>query len=194
MKKIFAIFFLLFFSLAQTGHYVMYYIQRWEIKNKVKEAIVAGMPNRYLEIVEYNDSIEWLEEGEEFKLKDNFYDVVSIKNKGTKKYLYCFNDKNEEQLVSNFAEAIKLSNDNEKGKTEKHIFRFYLTDQDIFYYISSVLIKHFALYNYFNHEVVLVTQCREVIIPPPWKYQPEFPHKIFVCSYGFKGRLSTYFY
>jgi len=85
LKKAIAIFFLLLFWLSQTANYVIYNINKWHIKNEVREEILAGVPNRYLERIEYNSDIEWEEEGKEFSLKDEFYDVVRIKEINGKK-------------------------------------------------------------------------------------------------------------
>lgn len=168
MKKAIAIFFLLLFWLSQTANYVIYNINKWHIKNEVREEILAGVPNRYLERIEYNSDIEWEEEGKEFSLKDEFYDVVRIKEINGKKILYCLNDKNEEQLVRNFAKSIKSSADNERGKNNKHSFRFHLVDQHIIYLVSETLFERLTLPDYFNYQTALTSICRQIIIPPPW--------------------------
>lgn len=168
MKKAIAIFFLLFFCLSQTANYVIYSINKWHIKNEVREEILAGVPDRYLERIEYNIDIEWEEEGKEFSLKDEFYDVVRIKEINGKKILYCLNDKNEEQLVKNFEKSIKSSTDNERGKNNKHYFKFHLVDQHIINLISAILSGCLNLPEFFNYEAALTSICRQIIIPPPW--------------------------
>ncbi len=168
MKKATAIFFLLFFCFSQTANYIIYSIQKCHIKNAVREEIIAGVPDRYLEKIEYNSDIKWEEEGKEFNLKDEFYDVVRIKEINGKKILYCLNDKNEEQLVRNFAKSIKSSTDNERGKNNKHYFKFHLVDQYIINLISAILSGRINLPESFNYEAALTSICRQIIIPPPW--------------------------
>ncbi len=166
MKKITAIFFLLLFCLSQTGHYLIYGLQKWHNENMVREAILSGIPDRYLEMIEYSSAIEWEEEGKEFKLKGKFYDVVRIKKHDSKTFLYCLNDKNDEELLTNFIKTVKSSN--EKGKNDKHSSKFHLTDQYIACLIAPALIKYTVLHDYLSYEAELASNCLEVIIPPPW--------------------------
>ena len=125
------------------------------------------MPDSHLEIIEYTNAVKWEEEGKEFRIKDEFYDVICIKKQNGKIFLYCLNDKNEEDLVRNFDKTIKSAADNEKGKNDKHSFKFPLPDQLIIYFVSSGPLGNTVLHHYFNYTTTLVSNCREIIIPPP---------------------------
>lgn len=167
MKKATAIFLLFLFCLNQTGHFISFYIQKWHIQCLVREEILAGIPDRYLKIIEENSAIEWEEKGKEFKFKDEFYDVARTKIIDGKKLLFCLNDKNEERLIKNFANTVKSSTDNERGKNNKHAFKFHLMDQNIDYASDTAPFERLALHNYCNYVPELLLNCKEIIIPPP---------------------------
>ena len=91
----------------------------------VKKEILAGVPERYLVVFEYSEEIQWEEEGREFKANGEFFDVVRTRSVNGRKLLYCINDKAEEDLVKRFANLIRSSAENQKGKHSKQASPFY---------------------------------------------------------------------
>ena len=161
--------FLLVFALNYSGHYVIFYIQKWHIKNTVREEIIAGIPSRFLDVIVDNGALNWEEKGKEFSVNDAFYDVVRIKKSNGKTFLYCLNDKNEERLLKKFAKTTKSTNDEGKGKSNKHSFKFQLSDQTIPHAVQALSFTYIAAPDYLNYKACLVSTSKEIIIPPPWK-------------------------
>ena len=154
--------------MSQTGHFVIYHIQKWRIQCTVREALLTSLDDRYLDIIELNINIVWEEEGKEFILNGEFYDVVSIKEINGKTFMYCLNDKKEERLVKNFYKTIKLASDNDTKKSNKVSFKFHVTDQYIIPFISKLPANIDILLSYINYKATLVSNYKEIIIPPPW--------------------------
>jgi len=167
LKKLNSIFFLLVFCSGFAGHLIVFAIHRFQIREIVRAEIISGVPDRYLEIIQVNDDIKWEEEGKEFVLNGTYYDVIRIKVKNGKTFLYCLNDEHEEELMHKFALAVKDAADNEKRKNHKitiyspllHLqvssacwaFSFGSKQQPDFYYFKSE-----------------ISSCyKEIIIPPP---------------------------
>ncbi|MEI9956407.1 MAG: hypothetical protein WDM90_08930 [Ferruginibacter sp.] len=59
--------------------------------------------------VDNNTAIEWEEEGKEFKLNGEMYDVVRTTYENGKTWLHCFGDKNEDKVLAKFQSVIKNS-------------------------------------------------------------------------------------
>ena len=82
MKKTITISFLLLLFFSQMGYYFFYMFQQHQIKEAVKHELLAKLPESSLEIIDANaqkNDIEWEEEGKEFYLHGQMYDVAFIK-------------------------------------------------------------------------------------------------------------------
>lgn len=169
LKKPIAIFFLLLFSLNYSGHYLIFCIQRWHIRNIAREEVIAGIPDRFLDVITDNVNLNWEEKGKEFSVNGEFYDVVRIRKSNGKTFLYCLNDKNEAQLLKRFAKTAGSASDTEKGKSNKHSFKSQLTDQNLLSAVQPLAFTYTIIPDYCYYEPALVSNCREIIIPPPRK-------------------------
>ena len=87
-------------------------------KESIKEKIIAQLKEEDLEVVSFsNKNIYWEEEGKEFYLNGEMYDVVKTKTINGKLMLYCINDKKEKQLIDNYNSITKNnSSSDKKGK------------------------------------------------------------------------------
>ena len=56
---------------------------------------------------EHGNNMQWKDDGKEFTLNGEMYDVAKVKKVNGKTVLYCVNDKKEKELLSNFIKAIK---------------------------------------------------------------------------------------
>lgn len=169
MKKITAIFFLLFLSISQIGHSIIFYVQLWHIKTIVKEAVSAGVQESFCDIIEDNENIRWEEAGEEFSLNGEWYDVVTSKKSGGKTLLYCLNDKKEERLLQTFTNTIALTSGHEKGKSDQYAFKFHITDQYIISATQTLPPAHFTKTYHTCVKAALSSSFPEIYIPPPRK-------------------------
>ncbi len=104
------------------GFYLHAIKLRAEARFEFKEKLEASIAEFDLDIFEWNaikESVSWEEEGKEFWLKGQLYDVVTQKTVNGKKYIYCLNDTKEEQIVE---QQLKLtSNSNSSDKNHKTI-------------------------------------------------------------------------
>ena len=166
MKKVTAIFFICFLSLSQVGHVLIYYVQLYQVKKLVKEQIVTGVPQSFCEVVEDTDLLRWEEEGEEFTMNGNMYDVVAVSKINGKKVYYCLNDTKEEDLVRNFSQIIKGSSSKEKG-SDPYASRFHITDQFISCTAVAILFSSYGNIDYYSQDTALHYNYWEVHIPPP---------------------------
>ncbi|MEI9957157.1 MAG: hypothetical protein WDM90_12845 [Ferruginibacter sp.] len=78
------------------------------------------------EFTENNTDIIWQDKGREFSLHGELYDVAKIKTIDGKVFLYCINDKKEEQLLHAYSKAVNSNIDS--GKSGKNGFNFQLSD------------------------------------------------------------------
>lgn len=181
MKKIITISFLLLLFFSQVGYYFYYMFRQHEIKEAVKHELLAKLPESSLEIIDadiHKNDMEWEDEGREFYLHGQMYDVAYTKIVNGKKLIYCLNDRKEGDLLKRFARAVAASN--EQGSTGNHghhIIKFQLSDflaisqQHIITANEAVPVK------YIDHPVALISNTREILTPPPdliFKYKTRF--------------------
>jgi len=120
LKKTITISFLLLLFFSQMGYYFFYMFQQHQIKEAVKHELLAKLPESSLEIIDANaqkNDIEWEEEGKEFYLHGQMYDVAFIKISNGKKLIYCLNDSKEEGLMKRFANAVNSGNEQNSRQT-----------------------------------------------------------------------------
>jgi hypothetical protein len=168
VKKIIAILFLASLFVSQAGYHFIYMIQQHYVKEEVKERVLAGVPDSYLEIIEQNNSIQWLEKAKEFYLNGELYDVVKIKKLKNKVLLYCLNDNKEEKVLKDFEKAIKSGiNNTDNGKSNKHTIKLPIklyTDHSI--QLLSLAI-HVVSQNSSSLTPAIISSFKKVTVPPP---------------------------
>jgi hypothetical protein len=102
------------------GFYLHTLKLRAEARSEFKEKVKTSLADPALDIFEWDaikNIVTWEEEGKEFWLKGQLYDVVAQKSIDGKKYIYCLNDAKEEQIVE---QQLKItSNANSSGKNHK---------------------------------------------------------------------------
>lgn len=101
--------FLFLFNIG--GYYIWFKIVQFELKEKIETQIKNGIneDDLTLIIVQNNDltSIQWIEHGKEFSYHNEMFDVVKTKSLNNKIYLYCLNDKKEQQLLTSLTKSNK---------------------------------------------------------------------------------------
>ena len=90
--------------------------QQYEQKEAVKEKIFEQLKDEELQIISISDhqNIYWEEDGKEFILNGEMYDVVKRKMINGKEFLYCINDKKEKALIDNYNLVTKGNADTDK--------------------------------------------------------------------------------
>ena len=133
---------------------------------------MAALPESSLEIIDADinkNNIEWEEEGKEFYLHGEMYDVARVKKINGKTLIYCLNDKKEEQVLQDLAKAVQSGSDqNNNGKPGQHLIKFQLADLNILSTEkTSVAINQPARQKHFGYTVAIVSNNKEVNTPPP---------------------------
>ena len=133
---------------------------------------MAALPESSLEIIDADinkNNIEWEEEGKEFYLHGEMYDVARVKKINGKTLIYCLNDKKEEQVLQDLAKAVQSGSDqNANGKPGQHLVKFQLADLNILSTEkTSVAINQPARQKHFGYTVAIVSNNKEVNTPPP---------------------------
>jgi uncharacterized protein (UPF0333 family) len=171
LKKIFSLVFLIIVLFNVVGYFIVFKVEQFQVKSEIKSAIRAGLSTEALVIINIDKSdagsIEWMEFGEEFRFKDNLYDVVKYTE--TKKTItyYCINDSREESLFSNLTEHINIhvaTNNAQKDskKLNKHVIKLYfLTVQ------QSVLPATCMFINLPPKTIIFASATIKKLIPPP---------------------------
>ena len=107
-------------AFSQIGYYaIMRYVQE-EHKEFIKTQIHNKLKDDQLELISLTDNKEkiyWQEDGKEFLLYGELYDVVKSKTIDGKTILYCVNDTKEKDLVNDY--NISTKNNSSKDKKAK---------------------------------------------------------------------------
>lgn len=109
---------------CQAGYYFTWLYAQHQAKEEMKEQLVKNLPDEMLEAIPLTgntDNIKWEEEGKEFSLNGEMYDVVRTRTVKGKTVLYCMNDKKERDLLSHLSNTVQSSHQN-NGKQNKALF------------------------------------------------------------------------
>lgn len=135
MRKLLIIIVLCLFMAGQFGYYALYSYQQSELKEAMKERMLAGLPDSVLQIMDEKDlkaDIEWEQEGKEFSLAGKMYDVVKTVQQNGKVYYYCINDDQEEEMLNSFSRIVNsVPENNPTGKPAHQLIKFKITDLTI---------------------------------------------------------------
>jgi hypothetical protein len=166
VKKGLAALLLSILFISQVGYYFIYTIHQHIIKEKIEKELLTHIPDSSLDVViaeDWNNKLEWEEEGKEFSLNGEMYDVARIEVKDGKTYLYCINDKKEKEILNNLVKAV---NKNHDSKKERNTIKPVLTDMLIVTPVEPV--KTFSDSSpYGSLSVSPVSSFKEIISPPP---------------------------
>jgi hypothetical protein len=154
--------------ISKLGYSFIYNLEQLLIQQEMKHKFLAGLPESSLQIIEYHPNMQWDEEGKEFYLDGELYDVVMKKNENGKTLFYCVNDKKEKELLAEFAKAVKSGNDNSAaGKNAKNGIKYPVSDYTIqtnqLLTISDCISKERP----FCFKSSIISSTKEVIVPPP---------------------------
>jgi hypothetical protein len=149
----------------------VYAIQQHLIKEEAEEQLFATINDDQFEKVDLTanyQGIVWEEEGKEFFLNGQMYDVAKKEIKNGKTILYCLNDKKEQQLLQDFVKKIKSNTDNTSGnKNSNHTVKFQLSDFTELTQKSLIEVPLIASKKYHEFKVPLYAIIKKVNTPPP---------------------------
>jgi hypothetical protein len=131
MKKLlsFVLAFVFFYSII--GFYLNFTIERYRLKEEIKEKIISSLPENELIQLKLssveNKKLIWMEEGKEFRYNGNMYDVVKIKRSSGITFYFCFNDEKESKILTNLEKLVKDQTDSSPSRTthKKHTITYF---------------------------------------------------------------------
>jgi len=165
------ILFLLLLFINQLGYYCIHIFKQYQLKEQVKQELLASLPLFFLEKIDATankNHLQWEEAGKEFYLNGQLYDVAKIEEQAGRVYLYCINDKKEEQLLTDLSKQIKAGHDAASNNTGKgHEIKLRLPDlvnvsNEFSVTFTEPIVHEYAL---FNEEIIF--SAKDVDIPPP---------------------------
>ena len=141
---------------------------QYELKEEVQAAIHNRLASKELEIISYTDNqqqIFWEEEGKEFMINGQMYDVVKTKTVNGNVMLYCINDKKEKELIDNYNLITKHnSSSDKKGKIAfDNSFNLFVDVKENHSGLNFALIS--KIFHSFDSR--LSENAAEQIFPPP---------------------------
>lgn len=170
MRKIAIILFVLLLFISQGGYHVIYSLRQYQLKEAVKEQMIARLPDSSLEVITIDENMPsfiWEEEGREFSLHGQLYDVARIKTVNGKKVLLCLKDGKEQQLVEERSATQSAGNANATDKSNGHTIKFQLNDCITEQADHSLPIHGHVCGDYCWFNAILCSSVKEVASPPP---------------------------
>lgn len=156
------------------GYQIVYLIQQYELKEQAERVLLSKLNDDLFEKIDAaTPGLVWEEEGKEFHLKGQLYDVAKSTTRNGVKILYCINDKNEDLLIENFLKDFKTAKDNSSDKNTSHSLKLislqgFITDAIQF--VTVPICMAMAATNYSLYSIGFTkNNIIEVITPPPNK-------------------------
>jgi hypothetical protein len=168
LKRIAAIFLFLSIFLNQVGYYILCTYQQYQVKKEVERQLLASSLHEsemdIFVLQEYQDKLTWEEEGKEFYLDGEMYDVVKTKEQGGQIILYCLKDTREKQLLEHL---VKLVKDNRKNSRTGKIIKAQVNNYEalVIDIKLALPISHKKQYACFTSP--LYSSVKEIHVPPP---------------------------
>jgi len=106
LKKLFFIFFAVFFCLQLLNYAPIIRVWQYVIRHKVEKMIAKNLPNEYLHKITVSNSekLTWEKPQKDFWYKGYLYDVVRTTQTQDSITYYCLQDLKETQLLKIFAQ------------------------------------------------------------------------------------------
>ena len=163
LRKVISILFLVIIFSSEIGYYFFYTLQQYQLKSQARKELLSNVSLFMLEKIDLEKnirSIEWEEEGKEFYLKGQFYDVKKTVTENGKTILYCINDEKEEQLVKKLGKA----SDPDKNKSTLKVSPVYWPAETTINIFTPFKILNQA---YFTLNETALPALTEIVLPPP---------------------------
>lgn len=171
MKKTVTIIFLSLIFLNQVGYYFSYLIQQEIIKESVTAQLLANLPDEVFEVViadEKNEAFSWKENGKEFTLNGELFDVAKTKQQNGKTILLAVKDVKEDALIKQFVKDVNNIADNKpQGKSGKLLLKFQINDLIPFYENKASLFFQPVSKRYVHFNIRIVSEIPGITPPPP---------------------------
>lgn len=151
------------------GYYAICLAIEWHLEEEMEESLLKNAPESLLEKIIYTGNeqhIHWEEEGREFLLNGQLYDVVKIKKENDKIVLLCINDKKEEDLVQQLSEVVGLHANAHQKSIKANFFKVpfdpVIIDTEELYFLPRQVESCFSRYS-----MSLLSPFNKILSPPP---------------------------
>jgi len=143
------------------------------VKQAARKEVLKQIPENLLIKISLQDNsnaIEWEEEGREFRMDGEMYDVVKMKNEAGKTYIFCISDKKEDKINRTIEKIVtsNLQHSTDSGKNNS-AGKITIPDWVFELYGSNSMGEEVATeqQKYFNFKSALYFNYIEINSPPP---------------------------
>jgi len=152
----------------QIGYQALYLVQQLIVQEEQKELAFSMLPDSFLEKIRDNDQIKWEEEGKEFYMNGNMYDVVKTRVIHGEKIFFVVNDKRESELLKKFSNIIRSQHENTQNKKSGGLEIKFQTSVFTLAISNDPFINFDAIHAYqIIHEKAANSFFAEILVPPP---------------------------
>lgn len=155
---------------TQWGYQLQFIIQQWQIREAVREAWIASLPDRAflrVSLAEIEAHGKLQEAGRECWYRGHLYDIIRQRTEGETTWLFCLDDQSEERLIQRSDELIKANLDH-PDKRAAHSLTLSFGDLICETLNWRVPTPPFLQRNYISGgSERLPYRSTEILIPPP---------------------------
>jgi hypothetical protein len=159
-------------TLNIVGYRVVFFFRQQEIKAEMRN-LIRSMANHQTDIPailfykeEELKNVKWEDDGKEFELNDEMYDVIEKRTENGKIIIVCIGDKNETALIKKFEKLRDEARGSAQSKSntiEKLLFSsFFASDLSYLFVVDNQSSPQFVYPPSFISSI-----NREVLTPPP---------------------------
>jgi len=165
VRKCISICILVTILVSQYGHYCFYAMEEIQLRSEFNNRMASNLPLSSLEKIEESDQITWKEDGKEFFLDGELFDIVKTEKVGAKSFYYVLNDKAEKELDTEFNKILKShQNDTKNSRLDLKILLAVFTLQSEPAIVFGIDANGIT---YFNRDSGVINLPRNIIPNPP---------------------------
>ncbi len=170
MRKALIILLLFAVFFNEIGYYFYYSYQQYLVKCSVKKELLQARGDAGVEVLaleQVDQYARWEEEGKEFLLNGEMFDVKRTETINGKTFLHCIKDVKEEALINKINLASGGLNGKSTSEKNKHVLKLQVKDCEI---SSSVLLSFPTILSQLQFSTFIESaRCNstEIITPPP---------------------------
>lgn len=138
------------------------------LKEEAEEQMLSRMDSKDFILIDASDqAIRWEEEGKEFYLHGELYDIAKKETSNGKTMLYCINDAKEEELVKKMLKDTQTQNEQQGNKNGKHSLKTGIHDFTLPPVTGMNIPVPAAGHHHFFYVFSIIKTTKEVNTPPP---------------------------
>ena len=168
MKTVIATLLLFFALTSQMGTFAVYLFQQELIKEDIAKQIASHLPKNELIKIQDSKNLNWEEEGKEFYVDNQFYDIVKVEKINGVVWYYCINDKMQTNLYNHYTKSIQSDTSNVPHQKEtKYQLKFHSSYFFVDNYFNFKIQDNFFNTTTLVYEEKLLNTPVSILVPPP---------------------------